>query len=469
MQKTADRTQVQTTQDHDAMFAPIAELMRDSGCPDLAIDGFKRHYKQLLSGVSGIIAERDIEPVGELPHADELDAGLEAVGRAALANTVVIKLNGGLGTSMGLRLPKSLLTVKEGFTFLDLIARQCVHHGCPLVLMDSFVTRGPTLDALAAYPELDRGLPLDFLQHRVPKIDQATMLPVRWPDDEELQWCPPGHGDIYHALVTSGLLDGLEKANIRYAFVSNSDNLGAALDPRILGHFVSRNLPFLMEVADRTEEDRKGGHLAIRGGQLVLRESAQCAPEDTATFQNVSRHRYFNTNSLWLDLRAVRRRLDEAGGLMPLPLIRNTKTVDPRDPSSTPVYQLESAMGAAIELFEGAEALRVSRRRFAPVKTTADLLRVRSDATRLTEESHIVPVRDRATVIELDGRYKLVNDFETYFPNGAPSLIDCDRLSIHGPFVFGAGVRVVGDVSLRNESEVPKAIPQGALLKGEQR
>ncbi len=446
-------------------FAPMRKAMQDGGCPELAIKGFRRHYEQLLSGASGLISESAIEPVPDLPHADDLGPELEDVGSAALPKTVLIKLNGGLGTSMGLRLPKSLLAVKEGCTFLDLIARQALHHGCPLVLMDSFATRGPTLEALAAYPDLKRGLPLDFLQHRVPKIVRKTLLPVEWPADPQLQWCPPGHGDLYHALVSSGLLDALEQAGMRYAFVSNSDNLGAALDTRILGYFVSRQLPFLMEVADRTEEDRKGGHLARRDGQLILRESAQCPPEDKEAFQNVERHRFFNTNSLWVDLEAVRACLRANDGLMPLPLIRNQKTVDPRDPTSTEVYQLESAMGAAIELFSGAEALRVSRRRFAPVKTTSDLLRVRSDATALTAESHVVSVKQEAMVIELDKHYKLIQDFEGCFPKGPPSLIDCASLRIEGPFRFGAGVRIEGSVTLRNDSAEAREIPDGAVLR----
>src|SRR5438105_1204399 len=84
--------------------------------------------------------------------------------------------------------------------------------------------------------------------------------------ESELEWCPPGHGDIYTALVTSGMLDALLDAGYEHAFVSNSDNLGAVLDPRILAWFAAERIPFLMEVADRTEADRKGGHIAQRPG-----------------------------------------------------------------------------------------------------------------------------------------------------------------------------------------------------------
>ena len=90
---------------------------------------------------------------------------------------------------------------------------------------------------------------------------------------------------------------------IRYAFVSNADNLGAVLDPVILEWFAARGAPFAMETVIGTEADRKGGHIAWRDGRLVLRETAQ-AP-DQHSFQDFRRWRYYNTNNLWLDLEAL--------------------------------------------------------------------------------------------------------------------------------------------------------------------
>lgn len=436
----------------------LIRMMREDGLPERAIDSFAHHYRQLVAGETGIIPESAIAPVPELPDAEALDAALEAVGRASLSSAVIIKLNGGLGTSMGLRAAKSLLPVKSGQSFLELIVHQARHAGSPLVLMNSFSTQADSLALLDDLPPTPGDLPRDFLQHRIPKIDRQTLGPVDWPE-ERLRWCPPGHGDLFTALVTRGTLAALRAAGIRYAFVSNSDNLGATLDPRILGHVVTSRLPFLMEVADRTEADAKGGHLALRDGQLILREKAQCAPEDAATFQDHTRHRYFNTNNLWIDLDALDARLQEG---MVLPLIRNAKTVDPRDPDSTPVYQLESAMGSAIAMISGSAALRVPRSRFSPVKTCADLLRVRSDATALTPDHRVVP---RTTpVISLDARYyKLVGDLDARFPAGPPSLRGCSRLTVEGDWTFGAGVVVEGAVTLR--SETPQTVPDGTVLR----
>ena len=224
----------------------------------------------------------------------------------------------------------------------------------------------------------------------MPKIAADDLQPVSWEADPSLEWAPPGHGDLYTALVTSGMLDTLLEHGYRYAFVSNSDNLGAVLDPRILAWVAREELPFAMEVAGRTEADRKGGHIArLEGDGLVLRETAQTPEEDLASLQDVGRHRYVNTNNLWVGLEALRDTLEARDGVLGLPIIVNHKTVDPSDPDSTPVVQLETAMGAAIGVFEGARALHVPRRRFAPVKTTNDLLALRSDAYVLLDDHRV--------------------------------------------------------------------------------
>jgi len=450
----------------DTAFAPFAARMEAAGVPGLAIATFRAHYAALRSGDTGEIPESAIEPVADLPDADTLPESLEAVGEAALQQTVFVKLNGGLGTSMGLRQAKSLLPVRGARSFLDLIATQAEHAGCPLLFMNSFATQADTRAALAAWPGLLEGdLPVDFLQHQVPKVDRATLAPVDH-HDPAATWCPPGHGDLYTALVTRGVLDRLRAAGRRYLFVSNSDNLGAVLDRRILGWFVQNRVPFLMEVADRTEADRKGGHLAMRDGQLILREVAQCPAADLGTFQDHTRHRYFNTNNLWIDLEALAARIGPDQPLV-LPLIRNQKTVDPRDAGSTPVFQLEAAMGAAIAVFPGARAIRVPRTRLVPVKTTADLLRTRSNATRLEADGRLVPATASPPTIVLDkAHYKLVGQLDAHFPHGPPSLVDCTRLQVDGDVVFGEGVVCTGDVHVVAAEGSRGEVAAGTVLSG---
>src|SRR5690606_1675625 len=134
----------------------------------------------------------------------------------------------------GLEKAKSLLTVREGLSFLDLIAKQILHlrteaggSGVPaFLLMNSFSTSEDTRQALSVYPGLGAPEDLEFIQNRVPKINTVDLTPLSWPGNPELEWCPPGHGDLYASLAGSGWLDRLLEKGILYAFVSNSDNLG---------------------------------------------------------------------------------------------------------------------------------------------------------------------------------------------------------------------------------------------------
>jgi UTP--glucose-1-phosphate uridylyltransferase len=444
------------------------DKMRAEGLSDTAVETFAHYERLLREGEQGTLPESSIEPLDDLPDATELP---ESDG-SALGQAVVLKLNGGLGTSMGMTKAKSLLEVKEGLTFLDVIVRQILdlreRHGAPvpLLLMNSFATRDDTLAALERYPDLTvDGLPLDFLQGKVPKLLEDGLEPAEWPADPALEWAPPGHGDVYTSLAGSGMLDELLERGYRYLFLSNSDNLGAVLDPRILDWFAREELPFLSESTDRTEGDRKGGHLARRreDGGLVLRETAQTPDEDREAFEDVSRHRYFNCNTIWVDLRALRRTLSERGGVLGLPMIVNRKTVDPNDSSSPAVVQLETAMGAAIGVFEGAGALRVPRSRFTPVKTTSDLLLVRSDAYRLGEDWTVTTARERPPVVELDPEYyKLMGDFEPRFGDGPPSLVEAERLTVEGDVSFGSDVKVRGEVKLVG----PRKVADGEVLEG---
>jgi UDP-N-acetylglucosamine pyrophosphorylase len=250
---------------------------------------------------------------------------------------------------------------------------------------------------------------------------------------------------------------------VKYAFVSNSDNLGAILDPIILNYFAQSGAPFLMEVTRRTAADRKGGHLAVRksDGRLLLREVAQCLEQDSEAFQDIDRHQYFNTNSLWLRLDLLSDQLAADSGVLPLPMIRNNKSVDARDKQSTAVVQLEIAMGAAIECFAGAEALEVPRSRFAPVKTTGDLMALRSDAYEVLADGQVRLAASRAgipPVILLSDEYKLVDQIEAL---GVPSLIGCKSLKISGLMKIEPGVIVKGDVRFENSSNEQRVVKAG--------
>jgi UTP--glucose-1-phosphate uridylyltransferase len=444
--------------------------MADAGIDPVAIETFAHYYRLLEHGETGLIPESSIEPIDSESLADvDVD---EQTASAAIRTTAVIKLNGGLGTSMGMERAKSLLCVRKGLSFLDVIARQVLHlrreHDAPLPLlfMNSFRTADDTMDAIARYADLPvEGLPLQFLQNREPKLLAADLTPVSWPRDPDLEWCPPGHGDLYTALRGTGLLQSLIDQGYQRVFVSNSDNLGAVPDARIAGWFAQTGTPFAIEAVRRTPSDRKGGHFARRkaDGRIVLRETAQTSKHDRAALGDLDRHRFCSTNNVWFDLRAMAEALEARHGILGLPLIRNEKHVDPADPSTPEVIQIETAMGAAIEVFEGARTIEVGRDRFVPVKTTNDLLVLRSDVYDVGSDFVLDPVSD-APFVDLDpAYYQLVPDFERRFPDGVPSLRRATSLTVKGDWTFGSKVTVVGDVEL--QTGAAERVPPGSVLE----
>merc|ERR1712224_727787 len=188
-------------------------------------------------------------------------------------------------------------------------------------------------------------------------------------------------------------------------------------------------------------------------------------------FQDTSKYTYFNTNNLWVDLEKLKQAFDKMGGALPLPVMLNDKTVDPRDKKSTKVIQLETAMGAAISCFEGATAILIPRTRFAPVKKCDDLIALRSDAYVLTEDFRIELAPERKGVpptIKLDDRYKFVDAMDTLIPNGPPSLVGCTSMKVDKNMEFAAGVVVKGDVKFKNKKDDKKSvIPAGTYENDE--
>jgi UTP--glucose-1-phosphate uridylyltransferase len=448
------------------------DKMRAAGVDPAAIDVFSHYFRLLEHGETGLIPESTIEPLDVESMAD-VEVAPDAAADAIRA-TAVIKLNGGLGTSMGMDRAKSLLCVRRGLSFLDIIARQALHlrqaydATLPVIFMNSFRTSEDTMAALARYTELGvDGLPLEFLQNKEPKLLADTLEPVAWHKDPDLEWCPPGHGDLYTALVGTGLLDRLIEAGYRYVFVSNSDNLGAVADARVAGWFATSGAPFAIEAVRRTPSDKKGGHFARRkiDGRIVLRQTAQTPKQDKDALADLTRHRYASTNNLWFDLAVMKQTMQARQGVLGLPLIRNVKTVDPADPKSPKVIQIECAMGAAIEVFEGARTIEVDRGRFVPVKTTNDLLVLRSDVYDLGKDYVMDQASAEIPYVELDEHYyRQVGEFDKRFPDGAPSLKEANSFRVAGDWTFGHGVRVVGEVEL-TEQVGAQRVAAGTVLE----
>ncbi|EPH02284.1 hypothetical protein HMPREF1531_01590 [Propionibacterium sp. oral taxon 192 str. F0372] len=452
-----------------ALEANVATLKADGAAPSV-IAAFVDRFQRLTGGDSGFIAESEITPVTDLPNFD--DTILDDAAVEALSATAVIRLNGGLGTSMGLASPKCLIPVRDGRSFLDIVVGQVMalrrETGArlPLTLMHSYNTSEATMAALKDYPGLMvDGIPLEFLQSRQPKIEASSRMPVAWPANPEMQWCPPGHGDFYPSMLAAGLLDTLLNMGFRQLFVANSDNLGAIPEARLAGWFAASGAPFAMEVTARTIMDRKGGHLAARAadGRLVLRESTQVSPEETDSFMDITKHGWMNTNNLWMNLQALKQILDANQGTVPLPLIVNRKTVDPADSSTPAVIHLECALGAAIEVFDGATAITVPRSRFLPVKSTAELALLRSDVYKFADDDRLV-ARSNAPIVALDQKhYRVINDFEARFPHGVPSLVEASSFTVEGDWTFGRGIVAHGAAHLGDPGK-PSLVPDGVTV-----
>merc|ERR1719460_1769377 len=464
-----DKDEFMSSPEFADRFAPLEDKMKAEGLGPAAIQAFKYSYSRLVSGDKGMIGESDITPAKDVAKLEDIQKTIKQ-DTALLKKTAVVKLNGGLGTGMGLDKAKSLLPVKDGDTFLDLIAKQVVdmrkkYGGVKFMLMNSFSTSEDTMAFFKKYPDLAKDKSIEFVQNKVPKIAKGDLTAATCASDASNEWCPPGHGDIYAALIGSGRLQELLDAGIEYVCVSNSDNLGATLDLDLLTYFAQDGAPFMMEVCRRTENDKKGGHLAVRNAdkQLILRESAQCDDADEKDFQNIDKHMYFNTNNLWLRLSALQALIKESGGLIKLPVILNGKTVDPKDDASTAVWQLETAMGAAIECFAGAKAVEVPRTRFAPVKKCSDLFLLRSDAYVISGfKPTLAKGVDEAPTIDLDSKkYKMVPQLDKCTPNGVPSLKQCKKLTVKGEVVFSSGTTFVGEVTVKNTSSSPVTLPKG--------
>jgi UTP--glucose-1-phosphate uridylyltransferase len=449
----------------------IRQRFEAAGLDAASARDFLRKYGCWRTGLSGAGAPQELRVVtdGDLVPLEGLKAPFDGSGAGSGSGKIVwIVLNGGLGTTMKMAGPKSLLPVRGDRTFLDLIAEfalgRMTRSSVALVFMNSFATDAPTRAALSRYPIARVGddgeaLPVCFLQGCYPRIREADGMPYGEAADPEA-WAPPGHGDLYDSLDRTGMLDRLLGGGWRYAFVSNADNLGASPSAEVAGYMAREGIEFVMEVTARTEVDVKGGGPVWRGEQLTLLETAQAGKVfDPATMP------FFNTNNLWIDLSALRRRTREGG--FELPLIVNRKIV-----AGEPVVQIETAAGAAIGVFERSRLVEVDRRRFAPVKTTDDLLTRRSDLYREGALAPLEPSPEREPSLEpplvrLDPRYYgSVEELDLRIPD-PPSLIAARSLTVTGDVRFGRGIRVRGDTRVENRGNEPLRIPDGAELSGD--
>ncbi|PJZ43884.1 UTP--glucose-1-phosphate uridylyltransferase [Leptospira brenneri] len=446
----------------------IRDTMKAGGLSEAFIVDFISKVDAVRSGETGMV---NWEEVGDLdPKTDEIS--LESIHSSyptdlsLLSKLVVVKLNGGLGTSMGLDKAKSLIPIKGSMSFLAVMAKQIEFirskYGVdvPLLFMDSYNTQEDSQKELER-SGFQQKIRTSFLQNKVPRLDASTFAPIQNKNEKE-NWCPPGHGDIYFTMVQEGILDELLSLGFEIAFLSNGDNLGATVDPHIVSYLLKENIQFAMEMTPKTLADKKGGAIYRKtvGGKFIkyeLLETAQVPKEHENEFSGLGKFRTFSTNNLWINLRALKERFNQ--GNFSLSLIVNPKQVDGK-----PVIQLETAMGSAVGNFPKFKGIIIPRDRFAPVKKTEDYLIRRSDAYVLNADFSLTMAKERKAaglgeiLVSLDeAHYKKIHQFDHLFQE-YPSLLFCEELVVAGEVLFDVPITIKGKVKVQNLSGALKTI-----------
>lgn len=455
----------------EALVKADLDKISEGGAVKEQMSEFFKLFKRYIEGEQIEVSWNKIET---LP--DEVIIDHSSIATAEIANNklldklVVLKLNGGLGTSMGCEGPKSLIYVRNDQTFLDLTVQQIeylnkkYHCNVPLVLMNSFNTHEDTEKIKHRY-EHRVSLHM-FEQSKFPRISKESLCPLaNSVNSPHSCWYPPGHGDVYRSLMRTGLLQKFIEEGKEYIFISNIDNLGATVDLGILNYLVNQKSPpeFLMEVTDKTRSDIKGGTLVKYDGKVRLLELAQVPKDKVDEFKSVSKFKIFNTNNLWVNLKAIQKLL--AANTLHMEVIVNQKSAPG---GSGLIIQLETAAGAAMKNFSGGIGIRVPRSRFLPVKTTSDLLLVMSDLYNVKNGSLMMNPNRGFTSVPLiklgDMNFRKVKDFLSRFQN-IPNILELDHLTVSGDVTFGTNITLKGTVIIIANHGERIDIPSGAVLE----
>lgn len=463
-----------------AMAKELQELLKtapesERELLEAELKSFEALYGRFMSSSTSTIDWERIEPLPKsaIKEYASLPAPDDAHLKDMLSKLVVVKLNGGLGTSMGCQGSKSAIPVRSDLSFLDLTVQQIEYlnktYGCqvPLVLMNSFNTDEETRKLLPKYKGFNVRI-YTFPQHRYPRINKETLMPMpsSLSNVKHEHFYPPGHGDFYETFVGLGLAEHFLKENKEFVFISNIDNLGATVDLNILNFLLHPSdgvkPDFLMEVTEKTRADVKGGTLIGYEQRLRLLEIAQVPHDHVDEFKSVKKFNVFNTNNLWTRLDSIKHAVQNHE--LSLEIIVNHKHLD----CGTNIIQLETAAGAAIKDFPRSFGINVPRSRFLPVKKTSDLMLAMSNLYAMKNGSlHMSPLRTFPTVplIKLgDGHFAKVREFLSRFAS-IPDILELDHLTVSGDVTFGKGVVLRGTVIVIANHGDRIDIPPGAILE----
>ena len=443
----------------------VAPLKLNPGAEEKLITMFKAAFSPSVSQESEITWDyvKPLTPNEQFPYENLPDPSDPS---GLLNQLVVCKLNGGLGTTMGCTFPKSLIVCQNNQTFFDITIDQIKEFNekykvdVPLVLMQSFYT-----DELMR-PSIEKAQSsgvrvLAYNQNKFPRIYEDTLEPVPKDDKAPLaEWNPPGHGDVFHCLRDSGLLDKFIQEGKKYMFISNIDNLGARIDLKILNKIASENRSYAAETVAKTPDDWKGGMPILYKGRVKLLETAQVPNGHMDDFCNVKIFDIFNSNNMWINLPKLKESLDN--GSLVLDVIKNRKVYNGKN-----VIQLEAAAGSAIQSFPDSISVKVPRRRFLPVKSCNELLLMRSDLYKRTGAEFLLnPERGNDTLpsLKLSSFFTKVQDFEPRFQY-PPSIVHLNNLVVEGDVVFGKNITLEGNVTFKCPEGQKWTVPDGKTYK----
>lgn len=400
------------------------------------------------------LTDKEMVPYDALPEPEDV--------QEILSKLVVIKLNGGLGTTMGCTYPKSLVTLRNGKTFFDFVVEQIKYFNekysvdVPLVLMNSFNTESQMERVLQ---KVEGVRILTYNQNKFPRIYLDTLEPVpKKADDPISMWNPPGHADVYHCLKDSGLLDQFLSEGKKYIMISNIDNLGSRIDLKILNKMLQDNISYAAEVTDKTPEEWKGGMPIYYEGHLKLLETAQVPKDHMNDYIAIS---YFHANNLWVNLEKLKEALNS--DTLKIDVMKNQKVFEGKK-----IVQLESACGSAIQSFADSVAIKIPRRRFLPVKACNELLLMRSDLYIYHPNGEFL-LNEKRTVkglpaVALGPEFQKVEDFEKRIPF-PPSIYNLQSLKVTGDVTFGKGVTLEGAIEIHAPNGAAIHVPDGKCLK----
>lgn len=366
---------------------------------NILYDNYLNHNKYLNFDKIKIVNNDKIIDYGELKKSKNI--------KDLSKKICIIKLNGGLGTSMNCDRPKSLINVKNNMTFLEITLNQIreiqkkYQINLKVILMNSFYTHQETEEFIKNIDDIDITC---YEQSKFIRINKKTN--EVFDGSKQEHFYPPGHGDLFQSLYDKNILEKLIEDKYEYLFVSNIDNLGSTINFRILDNIIQNDIDYCLETTEKTKHDIKGGTIIEYDNKHMIFEIAQCHPDNLNEFMNF---KYFNTNNVWCKIKSIYNLVKTHDYLKNIDLIINPKKLN-QDNNEIECIQLEFAIGSLIKFFDKTQFINVSRKRFIPVKNLSDLLLIMSNLYELNDRYKLKLMTNEIPIIQIKG----ITDLKTF-------------------------------------------------------